>query len=104
MRKNDLIKMLNEIDGNPEVVIWNGDECLHLDKPKLFPFNRLNRSTVINLRNAGRKMRNLPELTKNEIKKIPPEKWSPGNVDILMNKDVFEFENKILIQGKCKEY
>lgn len=24
MRKNDLIKMLNEIEGNPEVVMWNG--------------------------------------------------------------------------------
>ena len=24
MRKNDLIKMLKEIKGNPEVVLWNG--------------------------------------------------------------------------------
>jgi hypothetical protein len=24
MRKNDLIKLLQEIDGNPEVSLWNG--------------------------------------------------------------------------------
>ena len=24
MRKNDLIKLLNELEGNPEVVLWNG--------------------------------------------------------------------------------
>lgn len=24
MRKDDLIKMLSEIDGNPEVMVWNG--------------------------------------------------------------------------------
>ena len=24
MRKNDLIKLLSEIDGNPEIVLWNG--------------------------------------------------------------------------------
>ena len=24
MKKNDLIKMLNSIDGNPDIVLWNG--------------------------------------------------------------------------------
>ena len=24
MRKNDLIKLLSDIDGNPEIVLWNG--------------------------------------------------------------------------------
>jgi len=24
MRKNDLIKLPNQIEGNPEVVLWNG--------------------------------------------------------------------------------
>lgn len=33
MRKNDLIKLLQDIKGNPEVVIWNGfvDDYHHID-------------------------------------------------------------------------
>ncbi|AXC39087.1 UNVERIFIED_ORG: hypothetical protein [Escherichia phage CMSTMSU] len=32
--KNDLIKMLQEIDGNPEIVIWNGyvDDYMNIEK------------------------------------------------------------------------
>lgn len=35
MRKNDLISALQEIEGNPEVVLWNGfvEDYMHLDKP-----------------------------------------------------------------------
>jgi len=34
MRKNDLIKMLQEIEGNPQIVIWNGyvDDYMDIDK------------------------------------------------------------------------
>ncbi|MCV8616506.1 hypothetical protein ODU52_09670 [Escherichia coli] len=34
MKKNDLIKMLQEIDGNPEIVIWNGyvDDYMNIEK------------------------------------------------------------------------
>lgn len=34
MRKNDLIKMLQEIEGNPQIVIWNGyvDDYMNIDK------------------------------------------------------------------------
>jgi hypothetical protein len=33
MRKNDLIKMLTELEGNPEVVLWNGmvGDYMHID-------------------------------------------------------------------------
>lgn len=35
MRKNDLIKMLQNIKGNPEVLLWNGmvGDWMHIDKP-----------------------------------------------------------------------
>ena len=35
MRKNDLISILQEIEGNPEVVLWNGfvEDYMHLDRP-----------------------------------------------------------------------
>jgi len=35
MRKDQLIKLLQEIEGNPEVVIWNGHvgDYMHIDKP-----------------------------------------------------------------------
>lgn len=35
MRKNDLIKQLQSIKGNPEVVLWNGyvGDYMHIDKP-----------------------------------------------------------------------
>lgn len=35
MRKNELIKQLQEIKGNPEVVLWNGyaGDYMHIDKP-----------------------------------------------------------------------
>jgi len=35
MRKNDLIKQLQAIKGNPEVVLWNGyvGDYMHIDKP-----------------------------------------------------------------------
>lgn len=34
MRKNDLIKMLQDIEGNPEIVIWNGyvDDYMNIEK------------------------------------------------------------------------
>lgn len=34
MRKNDLIKMLQDIEGNPEIVIWNGyvDDYMNIKK------------------------------------------------------------------------
>lgn len=34
MRKNDLIKMLQEIEGNPQIVIWNGyvDDYMDIEK------------------------------------------------------------------------
>jgi|AGFT01.1.fsa_nt_gi hypothetical protein len=34
MRKNQLIKMLEEIEGNPEIVIWNGyvDDYMNIEK------------------------------------------------------------------------
>jgi RecA-family ATPase len=34
MRKNDLIKLLQELKGNPEVVLWNGyaGDYMHIDK------------------------------------------------------------------------
>lgn len=34
MRKNQLIKMLQEIEGNPEIVIWNGyvEDYMNIDK------------------------------------------------------------------------
>ena len=33
MRKNDMIKMLSEIEGNPEVMFWNGavGDCVPID-------------------------------------------------------------------------
>lgn len=35
MRKNDLIKLLQDIKGNPEVLLWNGmvGDFMHIDKP-----------------------------------------------------------------------
>lgn len=35
MRKNELIKQLQAIKGNPEVVLWNGfvGDYMHIDKP-----------------------------------------------------------------------
>jgi hypothetical protein len=35
MRKNDLIKLLQNIEGNPEVLLWNGmvGDWMHIDKP-----------------------------------------------------------------------
>ena len=35
MRKNDLIKLLQNIKGNPEVLLWNGmvGDYMHIDKP-----------------------------------------------------------------------
>lgn len=35
MRKNDLIKMLQDIEGNPEVLLWNGmvGDWMNIDKP-----------------------------------------------------------------------
>jgi len=35
MRKNDLIKLLQGIKGNPEVLLWNGmvGDWMHIDKP-----------------------------------------------------------------------
>lgn len=35
MKKNELIKYLNEIDGNPEIIFYNGfvDDWQHIDKP-----------------------------------------------------------------------
>lgn len=35
MRKNDLIKLLQDIKGNPEVLLWNGmvSDWMHIDKP-----------------------------------------------------------------------
>ena len=34
MRKNDLIALLNTIEGNPEVMLWNGfvQDCTHISK------------------------------------------------------------------------
>src|SRR5574343_510091 len=35
MKKNELIKYLNEIDGNPEIIFYNGfvDDWQHIDAP-----------------------------------------------------------------------
>ena len=37
MRKNELIKLLEEIEGNPEVVLWNGfvQDWQHIDKDNI---------------------------------------------------------------------
>ena len=36
MKKNELIKLLEEIKGNPEVVFWGGfvGDWMHIDKPE----------------------------------------------------------------------
>ena len=40
MRKNDLIKILQDIKGNPEVMLWNGlvQDCTHISN-KVIPFD-----------------------------------------------------------------
>lgn len=35
MRKNDLIKLLQELDGNPEIKLWNGYVCDWMDVKEL---------------------------------------------------------------------
>lgn len=105
MRKNDLIKMLNEIEGNPEVVLWNGSvgDWMHINKPELFPFNRMKKSFVIQTKNLERKFRyDLPEMTGEEIKKQKPEEWQIGNGNRfgVLKEENFEHKNRIVIQPK----
>lgn len=107
MRKNDLIKMLNEIEGNPEVVFWNDlvGDWMHIDKPKVFKFNRMKRSFKINSINIQRKFRyNLPELTEEEIKNVKCDEFSigEGNRWNILKDENFENKNRIVLQGKLR--
>lgn len=106
MRKNDLIKMLNEIEGNPEVVLWNGQvgDWMHIDKPKVFKFNRLKKSFKIRCINKENYRDNLPDLTEEEIKKVKPDEFDigEGNRWNILKDENFEHRNRIVLQGKLR--
>lgn len=107
MRKNDLIKMLNEIEGNPEIVLWNNQvgDWMHIEKPKIFKFNRLKKSFKIDSINLERKfIDNLPELTEEEKKNIKNDEFvfGDGNRWNVLKTENFEHTNRIVLQGKSR--
>lgn len=107
MRKNDLIKMLNEIEGNPEVVLYNGmvGDWMHIDNPKVFKFNRIKKSFKIESINLERKFRDkLPELSEEEIKNVKCDEFEigEGNRWNVLKDENFEHKNRILLQGKLR--
>lgn len=106
MRKNDLIKLLNEIEGNPEVVIWNNqvEDWQHIQPPKIFPFHRYKKNFMIESAKLQRKFNSEPELTKDEIENIGPDDWCVGETnDIKSSKDSkFQTCSKIVLQMKSR--
>lgn len=77
MRKNDLIKMLQEIPGNPVVVIWNSlvDDYHHPTKPEIVEFRRIKKSFQSVLVNVERKEKGQEPMTEEEYRKYPQNDW-----------------------------
>lgn len=106
MRKNDLIKMLNEIEGNPEIVIWNASvgDWMHIEKPKVYTFNRLKKSFKIKSINNERFRDHLPDLTEEEIKKVENDDFElgEGNTFGILKDEYFENRSRIVLSTKSR--
>ena len=99
MRKNELIKLLQEIPGNPNVVIWNGfvGDYHHPEKPQLLEFSRMTKKFFSQLLNAERRDKGLPPITESEYKALPQQEWQLGSIEWDSDKT-----NMIVIEMKCR--
>ena len=77
MRKNELIKLLQEIPGNPNVVIWNGfvEDYHHPTKPEVVEFRRIKKNFQAVLVNAERMEKGQDPMTEEEYRKYPQNDW-----------------------------
>lgn len=80
MKKNDLIKYLEQIEGNPEVVLWNGfvQDWMHLAVPGTVSLYKMSPEYRIRCIQNERFVDGLPELREDEIKslkKLSKEDW-----------------------------
>ena len=79
MRKNDLISILQEIEGNPEVVLWNGfvEDYMHLDRPVQGTLYKMKRDVYEKFLTIERKERGrssiITEQDKKKYSEIPYE-------------------------------
>ena len=77
MRKNELIKLLQEIPGNPDVVIWNGfvEDYQHPTKPEAVEFRRIKKNFQAVLVNSERTEKGQDPMTEEEYLKYPQNDW-----------------------------
>lgn len=83
MRKSDLLKLLNDVPGNPEVVIWNGfvgdwqKISPDLVEIRLVKHSRQFLESAINFQ---RSQEQLPPLTEEELNaRVKQEEWNTPN-------------------------
>lgn len=83
MKKKELLKLLESIPGNPEIVIWNGfvDDYQHIDKEFVeIQLVKKSREFLKNAINAQRIEQGAPELTEEELTaRCAKEQWNLPN-------------------------
>lgn len=75
MKKNDLIKMLQNIEGNPDIIFYNGfvDDWQHIDEPEEIELCRYSLEQQLKYINLERLRYNKKPITKDQI--IEREDW-----------------------------
>jgi len=88
MKKNDLIKHLQSIEGNPEVKIYNGyvGDFMGIHKPKSAKIHKMSNKKRLNFVNLERKGEGLPET--DEL--VKQDNWE-------LTKESFDDQNKTII-------
>ena len=106
MRKNDLIKLLNNIEGNPDVVLWNGmvEDYMHIDKPERIPFRRMSVKRSLKYINYERVKDGKPEMSLNELKECISKGTAARDDYIISDRnDIYdECKPMIVLQGKSR--
>lgn len=99
MKKNDLIKMLLGIEGNPDVLMYNGSVCdwQHVAL-KLVVLKRIKKSVHGEIIKKER-----PYLTNDQVSsklKKRKENWSLNEIGLMEDARVYESKKAILLSGK----
>ena len=102
MRKNDMIKFLEGIKGNPEIVIYRDSvgDWFSLAEPYEYKLSRLTRESYVRQINAERSRDQLPELTDEEIKEVKLEEWEINRSEKREKIWSHNFKNVVVLQSK----
>ena len=92
--------MLQEIPGNPDVVIWNSlvGDYHHPTKPEIVVFSRIKKSFHAVLVNAERKENGQEPMSEEEYRKYPQHDWELPDYSVFPEHE--EKKSMVVLQTK----